>query len=307
MSTLDWQPLTEADLPSLGHLAHRCLEKDGGLPLLASEAMLRQLFLSGQSLGGRDETGDLVAAASVFVDATGHRAATGLVHPSSRQQGLGEELVRWCVERSGGALLRFVAESSSPESDALARGVGLQRTFAEHIMRHPLVEIPKIARPAGVHTFPWTTDTSGLFHAAYSRSFATRPGFPGTPLDEWVASVQGEEGFRADLSRVVVDEEGLAAGFVTISDDWIDQVGVVPAWRGRRLGAHLVVRSLRALRKAGCGQAWLAVNVDNPSAYDLYRRLGFDESGQRARYQQVAPIGVDAEVAETESGAPGIP
>ena len=52
------------------------------------------------------------------------------------------------------------------------------------------------------------------------------------------------------------------------------------------LGAHLVVRSLRALRKAGCEQAWLAVNVDNP-AHGLYLRLGFDEHGLRARYVQV--------------------
>jgi mycothiol synthase len=307
VSTLDWQPLTEADLPALGHLAHRCLEKDGGLPLLATEPMLRQLFLSGQSLGGRDETGDLVAAASVFVDATGHRAATGLVHPSSRQQGLGEELVRWALEQSGGALLRLVAETTSPESDALAERVGLQRTFAEHVMRHPLVEIPKIARPAGVHTYPWTSDTSGLFHAAYSRSFATRPGFPDTPLEEWVSSVQDEEGFRPDLSRVVVDDEGLAVGFVTISDDWIDQVGVVPAWRGRRLGAHLVVRSLRALRKAGCEQAWLAVNVDNPTAFELYRRLGFVDAGQRARYQQIARTGGPAVPDEVPDGASLIP
>ncbi|GAA4401453.1 hypothetical protein GCM10023168_11070 [Fodinibacter luteus] len=290
MSTLDWKPLSEADLGALAHLAERCLEKDGGLPLLGTEPMLRQLFLSGQSVGGRDETGDLVAAASVFVDASGQRAATGLVHPSARQQGLGEELVRWALEQSGGSLLRLVAETTSPESDALAQRLGLRRTFAEHVMRHPLVEIPKIPRPDGVHTHPWTDDTSVLFHTAYSRSFATRPGFPGTPLDEWVASVEEEAGFRPDLSRVALDDEGLVVGFVTISDDWIDQVGVVPNWRGRRLGAHLVVRSLRALRKAGCQQAWLAVNVDNPSAHDLYLRLGFVDHGQRARFQQVTPV-----------------
>lgn len=300
MSTLVWNPLTDADLPALSHLARRCLEKDGGLPLLTTEPMLRQLFLSGQSLGGRDETGDLVAAGSVFVDATGHRAATGLVHPSARQQGLGEELVRWALERSGGTLLRLVAETTSPESDALAGRLGLRRTFAEHVMRHPLVEIPKIARPKGAHTHPWTDDTAGLFHAAYTRSFSTRPGFPGTPLDEWVSSVAGDNAFRPDLSRVVLDDEGHVVGFVTISDDWIDQVGVVPDWRGRRLGAHLVVRSLRALRKAGCEQAWLAVNVDNPSAHELYLRLGFVDHGQRARYQQTAPV-------ESLGGAGAIP
>jgi len=285
VSTLAWQPLSQDDLPALAHLARRCLDQDGGLPLLATEPMLRQLFLTGRSIGGRDETGDLLAAASVFVDATGHRTATGLVDPSSRRQGLGQELVRWCLEQSGGALLRLVAETTSPESDALAERLHLRRTFAEHVMRHPLREVPKVPRPDGLHSLPWTGDTSVLFHIAYARSFATRPGFPDTPREVWVAGAEEDTGFRPDLSRVVLEEEGHVVGFVTISDDWIDQVGVVPDWRGRGLGAHLVARSLRALRKAGREAAWLAVNVDNP-AHELYLRLGFEDAGLRARYQQ---------------------
>ncbi|WP_299441854.1 GNAT family N-acetyltransferase [uncultured Phycicoccus sp.] len=285
MSTLSWQPLSDEDLPALAHLAQRCLDRDGGLPQLAGEPMLRQLFLRGQSIGGRDEIGELVAAASVFVDGTGHRAATGLVDPSARRQGLGEQLVRWSLERSGGSLLRLVAETTSPESDALADHLGLLRTFAEHVMRHPLVAMPRVPRPPGLVSLPWSEDTAGLFHIAYTRSFASRPGFPDTPREEWVAGSQEDEDFRPELSRVVLDRQGRVAGFVTVTENWIDQVGVVPDWRGRGLGAHLVTRSLRALRKAGCEAVWLAVNVDNP-AHDLYLRLGFEDHGLRARYEQ---------------------
>jgi mycothiol synthase len=288
VSTLAWQPLSRADLPALAHLAQRCLDQDGGLPLLATEPMLTRLFLTGRSIGGRDETGDLLAAASVFVDGTGHRTATGLVHPSARRQGLGAELVRWCLEQSGGAPLRLVAETTSPESEALAERLHLRRTFAEHVMRHPLREVPKVPRPAGLHSLPWTDDTSGLFHTAYARSFATRPGFPDTPRDAWVAGAEDDQGFRPDLSRVVLTGAGHVVGFVTISDDWVDQVGVVPDWRGRGLGAHLVARSLRALRRAGCEAAWLAVNVDNDARH-LYLRLGFEDAGLRARYEQTVP------------------
>jgi mycothiol synthase len=289
MSTLDWKPLTEGDLPALTHLAQCCLERDGGLPLLATEPMLRQLFLSGHSVGGRDETGELIAAAGAFLDASATRSVTALVHPSVRSQGIGEQLLKWWLAQAGGGPMRVVAETASPESDAFAARLGLERTFAEHVMRRPLVEVPRIVRPAEVHTYPWTADTQYLFHAAYSRSFANRPGFPDTPYAEWVRSVEEDEGFHPDLSRVALDEDGHVAGFVTISDNWIDQVGVVPEWRGQRLGAHLVVRSLRTLRKAGYEQAWLAVNVDNPSARALYRSLGFLDSGVRARYQQVGP------------------
>jgi mycothiol synthase len=287
MSTLAWQPLTDDDVDALRHLARRCLEADGGLPQLAHEQMIRRLFLSGSGIGGRDETGDIVAAAGVFVDGAGHRTATGLVHPSTRWQGLGEELAQWARERSGGAPLRVVAETTSPGSDALFAELGLQRTFAEHVMRHPLDEVPKVKRPEGLTVAAWDDDTAGLFFTAYRQSFAARPGFPDPPREVWVREVSEDPGFRPQTARVALDPDGRPVGFVTVTEDWIDQVGVVPAWRGRGLGAHLVVRSLRALVKAGCDQAWLAVNVDNP-AHDLYLRLGFEEHGIRARYTELA-------------------
>ncbi len=285
MSTLAWQPLTEADLDALRHLARRCLAADGGLPQLGHEDTLRRLFLSGRSIGGRDDTGEIIAAASVFVDGVGHRTATGLVHPSMRGQGLGPELVRWAREQSGGTLLKVVAETTSPQSDAFFAELGLHRTFAEHIMRHDLDEVPKVKRPPELTVAHWDDDTAGLFHTAYRNSFADRPGFPDPPRDAWVAEVAGEHGFRPDQSRVVLDPDGIPVGFVTLAEDWIDQVGVVPSWRGRGLGSHLVVRSLRALVKEGCDQAWLAVNVDNP-AHELYLRLGFEDHGLRARYEE---------------------
>ncbi len=286
MAVVAWSPLTEADLPALAELARACLHADGGLPLLAGEPMLRRHYLAGAGIGGRDETGDLVAAAGVFVDGTGRRAATGMVRPSARHRGLGGELARWCEERSGGNLLRVVLETTSADTEPFLHRLGLVRTFAEHVMRHDLVEVPRIRRPPGLRALPWDATTASLFHAAYRASFAERPGFPDPSLEEWVHDVADEPGFRPTRSRVVVDDTGRPAGFVTLTDDWVDQVGVVPAWRGRGLGAHLVARSLRTLHKAGCDAVWLTVNVDNP-AHALYLRLGFADAGVRARYEQV--------------------
>jgi ribosomal protein S18 acetylase RimI-like enzyme len=286
VATVAWTPITEADLPPLHELAAACLRADGGLPLLADEPMLRRFFLGGAGIGGRDETGDLVAAAGVWTDAAGRRSATGLVRPSSRHQGLGAQLAAWCSERSGGKLLRVVVETTSPETDPFLRGLGLVRTFAEQVMRHDFTEVPVVRRPEGLKTLPWSEDTASLFHRAYRASFADRTGFPDTSLGEWVQGLVEDPGFRPSQSRVVLDDDGRVAGFVTLADNWIDQVGVVPAWRGRGLGSHLVVRSLRTLAKAGYEDAWLAVNVDNP-AQQLYRRLGFVDAGVRGRYEQV--------------------
>ncbi len=65
---------------------------------------------------------------------------------------------------------------------------------------------------------------------------------------------------------------------------WIVQVGVVPSARGNGLGGTLVSETLRRMRADGVAEAWLTVNVDNPGAAGLYRRLGFRTTGRRARY-----------------------
>ncbi|HEX2705818.1 MAG TPA: GNAT family N-acetyltransferase [Candidatus Lustribacter sp.] len=284
MSTLEWGPLQESDLPGLGSLARACLRKDGGLPQLATEAMLRHYFLTGVSIGGRDETGELVAVASVFWDSQGRRTATGMVHPSARLQGHGDSLVAWCRDHSPGVNLKVVAESMSPEAEALFARNGLRRTFAETVMCHSLGHIPRIALPDGLRTHPFGEDTALAFHTAYRLAFAERPGFPDTPAEKWLGWVRDDPGFRPEQSRVALAADGSPAGFVILVDAWIDQVGVVPQWRGRRLGAHLVARSLRALKNAGADSVWLNVNVDNPARI-LYERLGFEVRGTRARYE----------------------
>jgi mycothiol synthase len=292
VATTEWVPTTESDLPALRELAEACLAVDGGLPQLADEPMLRRFFLSGSGIAGHDDTGELVAAAGVWVDRTGRRSATGLVRPSARNAGLGTQLAAWSAERSGGNLLHVVVESTSPDTHPFLQRLGLVRSFAEQVMRHDLVDVPVVRRPRGLKTLRWSDDTAPLFHRAYRASFAERPGFPDTPVAEWVEELVEDPGFRPEHSRVAVDEGGLVAGFVTLADSWIEQVGVVPAWRGRGLGAHLVVRSLRALAKAGSTDAWLSVNVDNP-ARALYRRLGFVDAGVRARYEQVVDTTVE--------------
>ncbi len=281
---IEWAPLGEQDLPDLVLLAKACLDHDGGLPLLSRQDYLSRLFCSGPGIVGRDVFGELVAAAAIGVEEVLERWATGLVIPDLRGQGVGDELIRWAREQTGGAPVKVIAETTSPESNELFARSGLRLVFAETVMRHRLSRIPRVALPSGLRTLPFDEESAALFHTAYRLSFAQRPGFPDTPLARWVAALTEDGSFRPEDSRVAVTRDGEPAGFVTLSDNWIDQVGTVPRWRGHGLGAHLVVRSLTALQRSGASEAWLAVNVDNPSARVLYERLGFVSSGMRARY-----------------------
>jgi ribosomal protein S18 acetylase RimI-like enzyme len=55
----------------------------------------------------------------------------------------------------------------------------------------------------------------------------------------------------------------------------IQNLGIVPGWRGRGLGRALLLHALNGFVAAGLGRALLEVTADNDGAVRLYRRLGF--------------------------------
>ena len=78
---------------------------------------------------------------------------------------------------------------------------------------------------------------------------------PGTNCPEPAGTIQG-----------VWDCSGLGS---------IQNVGVLPAHRGRGLGTHLIHRSLQGFRDSGLERAYLEVTAQNTAAFRLYLRLGF--------------------------------
>ena len=284
MSQLEWSTTTEADVEALVRLGSACLERDGGLPDLAETGHMRASFVTDLAINGRDELGDIVAAAAVGLTAAGGRTATGLIDPAVMGQGIGLELADW-VDRQAGGPVQFVMDSMSPEAESLFAEIGLHRVFAETIMRHSLRSIPFVRLADDIVTLPFTDDTSEAFHHAYAASFADQPGYEEGNARAWGRWLREQRGFQPEDSRVALDVTGHVAGFVTVSDGWIEEVGVVPEWRGHRVGAHLIARTLTAMSKRDHGGAWLAVGCDNP-ARALYERLGFRNRGTRALYGQ---------------------
>lgn len=151
-------------------------------------------------------------------------------------------------------------------------------------MRHDLGTLPSVAPPPGVRVTPVDKNDATHLYAAYVGSFADLPGFAAPTAAGWLDELRSDEQWRRDLS-LLATVRGEPVGFVNVLGRWIDQVGVVPQWRGRGLGAHLTARTLRALAVEGVDPVWLCVNVDNP-AEGLYGRLGFTGYGTRARYRR---------------------
>jgi mycothiol synthase len=188
-----------------------------------------------------------------------------------------------CEELTGEIIAHYAAE-------------GYTLVFAEDVMRRDLSDLsglPEPAQPEGVTLATWTPDTIPTFFAAYSASFADRPGFPGWPEERWVEWTADDPDFRPGLSWVAL-AGAEPVGFITTAEDsresiptgFIIQTGTRPDWRGRGLATALVTRALRAYQDAGYSAAVLDVNVNNPTARRLYDRLGFTAIRRRGAFQR---------------------
>jgi len=288
-----WRPIGEPDLPALAGLARECLAADGGQPFAADPGFLRGRYLDGARARGGWQGPRLVCASAVRRSGGGPDAAavtTGLVHPQWRRRGLGGSAFDWAADQAGQAALTADTEALSDGAHALYLARGLSQVFAEDVMQLAAAATPPppASLPAGLRLSTWEQAGPARFFAVYQDSFRDRPGYPGWSQDRWADWVSDDDDFRAAWA-LLATVDGTDAGFIVAdAGGWIIQAGVVPAARGRGLGAALVAEAVRLMRAGGQTVITLNVNVDNPRAADLYRRLGFTQAGRRARYAAVA-------------------
>ncbi len=279
---MDWTELTPADLDEVRALASACLRADGGLEIAGEPGFLRATW-TGESVTGRTlrgSTGRLVAAGAFRPPGV----FTGMVHPEARGRGFGEALLDWGLDRPGPVTVE--TQGLTPGAEDLFAARGLRQTFAEVVMRISLAApLPPPAWPTGTELLTWDDANRPRFHGVYLQAFRERPGFPDWSEAEFAAFAADDDEFCPGRSVLAVVPDVGDAGFVTAGAGWIAQVGVVPAARGRGVGAALVLEALGRMRAAGISEAGLDVNVNNPAQY-LYRRLGFEDRGCRARYQR---------------------
>jgi mycothiol synthase len=294
----------------LVELARRCRQADGGLPIADDPRFLRRRWTGpgGERFGLRASDGALLAAAATCPTPSGV-IVTGLVAPEARGRGLGSRLLDHALTladaaartdagqagpesagadgvAAGPATVIVETESLTETAEALFASRGLRQYFAEDVMRIDPAAAPPPRWPAGIGLTGWSGSTASRFYAVFEAAFRDRPGFPGTPADEWITETEEDDEFLPDWS-LLATVPGLGdAGFVIGLAGWIAQVGVLPEARRRGIGAALVCESLSRMAADGAAEAWLDVNVDNPGAAALYRRLGFTHAGRRARYRR---------------------
>ncbi|WP_236021534.1 ribosomal protein S18-alanine N-acetyltransferase [Geomesophilobacter sediminis] len=92
------------------------------------------------------------------------------------------------------------------------------------------------------------------------------------------------------LPIVAESPDGEVLGYlcpkVVLDEGEILDVAVAESARGKGIGRLLVEHALSWCRERGAAVVLLEVRVGNDSAIELYRRMGFTESGIRKRYYE---------------------
>ena len=97
-----------------------------------------------------------------------------------------------------------------------------------------------------------------------------------------MAEIARRRSFIPEATWLLVGPEG-ACGTVQAMRERgvlgaIQNIGILPSWRGRKLGEALLLQSLLGMYASGLGRAVLEVTANNDTAIRLYRRLGFRRS-----------------------------
>jgi len=152
-----------------------------------------------------------------------------------------------------------------PDEPPLPPGFRFQPWSSEILKRHAEVKFQSFRFEVDANVFPCLGDSEGCFRLM--REISMRDGF--LPAATWLIEQQNPESgdWRAIATvQGVRDREGKGS---------IQNLGVVPEFRGLGIGAVLLLRALKGFRDHDLSQASLEVTSQNIGAIRLYERLGF--------------------------------
>lgn len=165
----------------------------------------------------------------------------------------------------------------------LPRGFEWVDWSLERLEQHAQVKFACFAGGTDARVFPSLGRLNGcrdLMHA-----IAGRPGF--CPAATWLVRAWDEPVGTVQGLR---DTKGVGG---------IQNLGVLPGYRGRGLGRALLLKALEGFTASGCRRAFLEVTADNAGAIHLYRELGF--RNYRTMYRELP-----AAEADRSTGSPGV-
>jgi ribosomal protein S18 acetylase RimI-like enzyme len=260
--------------------------------------------LANDSLIGVDEDGTFVAYGLVILppgqETLVRSILQGGVHPDSRGDGIGRELLAWQESRALQQLARSDktlpgwilanAEEKTKDAAALFARAGFEKSRWFFGLERKLADpIPEVSPDGGVTIVTYSPRFSAATHVAKNDAFRDHWGSQPSTDEQWESMVK-MDAFHEEVSYVALSPEGEVVGLLltfVVEDDWklqgyssgyIGLVGVVREWRKKRIAPALLARAFEGYREAGYERAQLDVDAENPTgALGLYQGVGFTE------------------------------
>ncbi|HEY9292058.1 MAG TPA: GNAT family N-acetyltransferase [Microlunatus sp.] len=327
-ASVQWSPLTEAELPEVSALMIAIEHFDEP----AERHTLEELQEAFAEFGaepehnariGRDPGGSVVAYGWVhpfIADVDPRRVfLDGGVHPGWRRRGIGHQLLDWELARAA----EWDAQTRSPEHGPLQlmvpveeklidraglvtdRGFTPVRWFADMSLKFDDLAsgLPPVPELAGIRLEPFRRQASEAVRHAHNEAFSDHWGSQPVPQVRWRERLAASS-TRSEWSWVAVDaESGEVAGYAMnaaypqdwdfqgFREGWTDRLGVRRKWRNRGIAKTLLIASMHSFAGAGLDGAGLGVDTDNPSgAFGLYTRLGYHRGETQVMYARTEPL-----------------
>jgi mycothiol synthase len=235
------------------------------------------------------------AGIEIFDPEKGQAHSYGNVHPDYRRRGIGTRLVRATearlVERARTEIqpdrplfiLRYIPDTNTGDI-ALLEAEGYQPVRYFYEMRIDLdgpIEPPRFPDGISLRPFDQARDAQAVYRADMD-AFSGHWGFSEFSFDKWAHEFIERPDF--DPSLLLIAWHGPDIAGLCLNYPWrdaqaeigfVDDLGVLQAYRRRGLGLALLRESFRRFQKRGYRQANLFVDTGNATnALALYKRAG---------------------------------
>ncbi|MGD9100437.1 MAG: GNAT family N-acetyltransferase [Anaerolineae bacterium] len=244
----------------------------------------------------------------------------GRVHPDYRGRGLGRYLLDWAEGRARKSLhkappgARVSLHTSAVRDNAAAHELFEERGFvlARHFFRL-CIEMSADAPPSppvlpeGIALRPFVLGQDDrAAHRILQEAFKDHWGVvESESFEEWMHWIENDETFAPSVCVLAVtngpgDEEvvGVAMCRPEFEEDpstaWIDELGVLRAWRRRGIATAMLRQVLGEFHQRGRYKVGLGVDANSlTGALDLYEKAGMRVFRQTDAYEKILRPGKD--------------
>jgi len=313
-----WRSMRASDAVRLARFERACADVDGDSHFLGEGGWMQRLqdpqYLQQFSLLAINPAGDIAAAAYIhFQEETFEVQAflDGRVHPMMRRQGLGSAILTWMEQRATlylareaqgrSRVLRIMYYDRMGDSIALFEASGYRFQYSEDELVYDLNQpLPPAVFPDNTSFSTWNEKNAIHFYEVSRDAFSPRPAnlWDEAAWRKHFTSLDDGE-FLPEISLVVYYNELPIAYTVchadpapagTMPEDvWISQLGVCPEWRRRGIAIALLAETHLQMALSGVQRCVISVNVDNPSARELYINTGYQLLKRFTLYRKELP------------------